>query len=115
MRKLDPQRFQMAVMCLALGRAKTAVRAQILANCQKVSHFSCRELNDLREAYFALHMEELITLALADVWKLPSFARYRPTQPQPLRYDNATGETLVDIARSYAVSYSTISRLEATI
>jgi hypothetical protein len=32
MRPLDPQRFQMAVMCLALGRAKTAVRAQILAD-----------------------------------------------------------------------------------
>jgi hypothetical protein len=81
MKPLDPQRFQMAVMCLALGRAKSAVKADILANGQKVSQYSCRELNEKREAYFAAHMEELITQALADVWRLPSFARYR-TQPE---------------------------------
>jgi len=85
MRPLDPQRFHMAVMCLALGRAKYAVKAQILANGQKLSAFSCVELNQRREAYFALHMEELIASALVDVWRLPSFARYRQTQPQPQR------------------------------
>jgi hypothetical protein len=84
MRPLDPQRFQCAVKALALARAKSAVLAQILANGEKVSQFSCREINDKREAYFALHMEELINQALVDVWKLPSFARYRPqSQPQP--------------------------------
>jgi hypothetical protein len=84
MKPLDPQRFQMAVMCLALGRAKSAVKAQILADGLKVSAFSCAELNEKREAYFALHMEELIERALVDVWRLPSFARYRPqTQPKP--------------------------------
>jgi hypothetical protein len=82
-KQLDPQRFQMAVMCLALGRAKHAVRAQILADGLKLGAFSCVELNERREAYFALHMEELITQALVDVWRLPSFARYRPqTQPK---------------------------------
>jgi hypothetical protein len=82
---LDPQRFECAVKALALCRAKTAVLAQILANGEKVSQFSCREINDKREAYFAAHMEELITKALADVWRLPQFARYRQqqTQPQP--------------------------------
>jgi hypothetical protein len=86
MKPLDPQRFQMAVMCLALGRAKYAVKAQILADGLKLGQFTCAELNQRREAYFALHMEELIAQALVDVWKLPSFARYRPqaqTQPKP--------------------------------
>ena len=73
----------MAVMCLALGRAKSAVRADILANGQKLGQFSCREINERREAYFAANMEELITQALADVWRMPTFARYRQTQPQP--------------------------------
>jgi hypothetical protein len=77
MRKLDPQRFQLVVTQLALSRAKAAVRAQILANGEKVSHFSCRELNDKREAYFAAHMEELITKAIEDAWRFPEFARHR--------------------------------------
>jgi len=59
-KQIDEQRFQMAVMCLALGRAKSAVKADILANGQKVSQFSCREINEKREAFFACHMEELI-------------------------------------------------------
>jgi hypothetical protein len=37
MRKLDPQRFECAVKALALCRAKYAVRAQILANGEKLS------------------------------------------------------------------------------
>jgi hypothetical protein len=85
-KQLDEQRFQCAVMSLALGRAKSAVKAQILADGLKPSAFSCVELNARREAYFASHWEELITQALVDVWRLPSFARYRPqtqTQPQP--------------------------------
>ena len=43
-KQIDEQRFQMAVMCLALGRAKSAVKADILANGQKVSQFSCVSL-----------------------------------------------------------------------
>ena len=83
---LDPIRFNCAVKTLALGRAKTAVVAQILANGEKVSQFSCRELNDKRDAYFAAHMEELITQALVDVWRLPQFARYRQqSQPEVMR------------------------------
>ena len=77
MKPLDPQRFQMAVMCLALGRAKTAVKADILANGQKLGQFSCREINERREAYFAANMEELITKALVDVWRIPEFARHQ--------------------------------------
>ena len=75
--KIDEQRFQMAVMCLALGRAKTAVKADILANGQKLGQFSCREINEGREAYFAANMEELITQALVDVWRIPEFARHQ--------------------------------------
>ena len=58
MKPLGPQRFERAVKGLALYRA-----------------ISCREINDKREAYFATHMEELITKALVDVWRLPQFAR----------------------------------------
>ena len=84
MKPLDPQRFQMTVMCLALGRAKSAVKAQILADGLKLSAFTCVELIAKRDAYFAANMEELIECALVDVWRLPSFARYRPqTQTQP--------------------------------
>jgi hypothetical protein len=85
MRKLDPQRFECAVKALALCRAKSAVLAQILANGEKVSQFSCREINDKRQAYFEANMEALISQALVDVWRMPQFARYRQqqTQPQP--------------------------------
>jgi hypothetical protein len=79
---LDPQRFERAVKSVALCRAKYRVIDQIRADGQKLGQFSCREINEKREAYFALHMEELITQALVDVWKLPSFARHRQ-QPQP--------------------------------
>jgi hypothetical protein len=74
-------------MGLALCKAKWAVRAQILADGQKLSQFSCVELNDKRDQYFVANMEALINQALVDVWRLPSFARYRPTQPksQPVR------------------------------
>jgi hypothetical protein len=78
MKPLDQQRFQCAVKSLALCRAKYAVKAQILADGLKVSHFSCTEITAKRDAYFCANREELIALALADVWKLPSFARYRP-------------------------------------
>jgi hypothetical protein len=71
-------------MSLALCKAKWAVQAQILADGLKLSAFTCVELNKRHDEYFALHMEELIERALVDVWRLPSFARYRPqTQPQP--------------------------------
>ena len=95
-KQIDEQRFQMAVMCLALGRAKSAVKADILANGQKLGQFSCREINEKREAYFAAHMEELITQALVDVWRLPSFARYRPTQPQsqPVRQSEPISQSV---------------------
>ena len=85
-KQIDEQRFQMAVMCLALGRAKSAVKADILANGLKIGHFSCAELNNKRDQYFAANMEALINQALVDVWRLPSFARYRPqtqSRPQP--------------------------------
>jgi hypothetical protein len=84
-KQLDPQRFQCAVKALALCRAKTAVVAQILANGEKVSQFSCREINEKRQADFEANMDELISKALVDVWRLPQFARYRQqqTQPQP--------------------------------
>jgi len=83
---LDPQRFELAVKCLALHRAKTAVIAQIRADGLKLGHFSCREINEKRQAYFEAHMEELITKALVDVWRLPEFARYRQqTQPEVMR------------------------------
>jgi hypothetical protein len=65
-------------MGLALCKAKWAVRSQILADGEKLSAFSCVELNKKREAYFALHMEELIASALVDVWRLPSMAKYLP-------------------------------------
>ena len=82
MRPLDPQRLQCAVMTLALGRAKTKVKEQILADGEKIAHYSCTELNAKRDQYFAANMEALITQAIVDVWKLPMFARYRPgSQP----------------------------------
>jgi hypothetical protein len=67
-------------MSLALCKAKWAVKADILANGQKVSQFSCAELNNKCDQYFAANMEALINQALVDVWRLPSFARYRQTQ-----------------------------------
>jgi hypothetical protein len=78
MRPLDPQRFQLAVRCLALLTAETRVVEQMRADGLKVSHFSCVELQKKREAYFDLHREELINKALVDIWRLPMFARYRP-------------------------------------
>jgi hypothetical protein len=83
-KQLDEQRFRCAVMGLALCKAKWAVRNQILADGLKLGQFSCAELNEKRQAYFEGNMHELITQALVDIWKLPSFARYRPqTQAQP--------------------------------
>jgi hypothetical protein len=77
---LDPQRFELAVMSLALCRAKAAVIAQIRADGLKLGNYSRAEINDKRQAYFAANMEELINKALVDVWRMPSFAKYR--QPQ---------------------------------
>ena len=77
MKPFDPRRFERAVKTLALYRAKTAVIAQIRANGQKLGQFSCREINEGREAYFAANMEELITQALVDVWRIPEFARHQ--------------------------------------
>jgi hypothetical protein len=56
MKPLDPARFELAVttlVCLMFIRSRAA------------------------------HMEELITQALVDVWRMPQFARYRQTQTQP--------------------------------
>jgi hypothetical protein len=78
---LDPQRFQLAVTSLALYQAKTKVIEQISANGEKLSAYSSRDISVMKEAYFAQHTKELITQALEDVWRLPSFARYR--QPRP--------------------------------
>jgi ABC-type iron transport system FetAB ATPase subunit len=82
MKPLDPQRFQAAVMCVALQRSKTKVIEQIRAEGRKVSHYSCREIRELAEAYFAAHMEELIPKAVEDCWTFPMFARYRQQQTQ---------------------------------
>jgi hypothetical protein len=79
---LDPQRFELIVTQLALGQAKSKVKAQNLADGQKLCHFSCVEIDAKRREYFASHMEELINQALVDVWRLPEFARYRQTQTQ---------------------------------
>ena len=79
---LDPQRFERAVISVALCRAKYRVLDQIRADGLKVSQFSCREINDRRQAYFERNMKELITRATADAWRMPMFARHRP-QPQP--------------------------------
>jgi hypothetical protein len=68
---------------LALYRAKAAVIAQIRADNLKLGQFSSREINEKREAYFAQHMEELITKALADVWRFPEFARHRNSKSSP--------------------------------
>ena len=80
MKPLDPQRFERAVMGLALCRAKSAVIAQIRADGLKLHNYSCVEINSKRQAYFAANMEELITHAIADVWRSPRFAKYRQTQ-----------------------------------
>jgi hypothetical protein len=82
MKPLDPARFERAVICLALNTAKYRVLDQIFADGLKLSQFTCREINDKRHAYFAANMEELITKAIEDAWKLSTFARHRP-QPQP--------------------------------
>ena len=55
---------------------------KIRADGQKIGQFSCAEINEKRQAYFEANMEELITQALVDVWRLPMFARYRQTQSQ---------------------------------
>jgi hypothetical protein len=83
MRPLDPARFERAVTTLALCKAKWAVIAQIRADGLKLGQYSCAELNGKRDQYFAANMEALINQALVDVWRLPSFARYRQTQTQP--------------------------------
>jgi hypothetical protein len=56
---------------------------QIRADGLKLSQYSCAELNNKRDQYFAANMEALITQALVDVWRLPQFARYRQQQTQP--------------------------------
>jgi hypothetical protein len=78
---LDPQRFERAVISVALCRAKYRVLDQIRADGLKVSQFSCREINEKRQAYFAANMEELINKAIEDAWRFPEFARHRQTQP----------------------------------
>ena len=94
MRPLDPGRFERAVMSLALCKAKWAVKAQILADGLKLGNYSSREINEKRQAYFAANMEELIAKALVDVWRLPSFARYRQPTAQP----EATPSTISRLA-----------------
>ena len=82
MKPLDAQRFERAVISLALYRAMAAVLNQIRDEGLKVSQFTCREINDRRHAYFERNMKELITRAIADAWQMPMFARHKP-QPQP--------------------------------
>ena len=75
---LDPQRFERAVICLALCSAKYRVLDQVRDENLKLSQFSAREINDRRQAYFAANMEELITKAIEDAWRFPEFARHKP-------------------------------------
>jgi len=77
---LDPIRFNCAVRCLALHQANAKVKEQIRAKGDKLHEFSCKEITARAEAYFGAHMEELINQALEDVWRMPSFARYRQTE-----------------------------------
>jgi hypothetical protein len=67
MKPLDPQRFQYAVTTLALGAAKYRVLDQLRADGKKPSHYSCAEINALREVFFANHLDELMAQALTDV------------------------------------------------
>ena len=78
MKPLDPARFERAVISLALCCARYRVLDQIQADGLKVSQFTCREIDDKRQAYFAANMEELITKAIEDAWRFPEFARHKP-------------------------------------
>ena len=77
MKPLDPARFERAVICLALCCAKYRVLDQIRSENLKLSQFSAREIDDKRQAYFAANMEELITKAIEDAWRMPMFARHK--------------------------------------
>jgi len=50
---------------------------QIRSENLKLSQFSAREIDDKRQAYFAANMEELITKAIEDAWRMPMFARHK--------------------------------------
>jgi hypothetical protein len=83
MRPLDPQRLQRSVMVFALCQAKAKVIEQIRAEGLKLASFSCREINEKRDSYFLANAEALIAKAAVDVWRLPEFAKHRPTEGQP--------------------------------
>ena len=78
MKPLDPAKFERAVICLALCKAKYRVLDQIRSENLKLSQFSAREIDDKRQAYFAANMEELITKAIEDAWRFPEFSRHKP-------------------------------------
>jgi hypothetical protein len=80
MKPLDAQRFERAVICLALNKAKYKVLEQIRSENLKLSQFTCREINEKRHQYFEANMETLISQALIDVWRLPTFSRYQPKE-----------------------------------
>ena len=77
MKPLDAARFERAVISLALCSAKYRVLDQIRSENLKLSQFSAREIDDKRQAYFAANMEELITKAIEDAWRMPMFARHK--------------------------------------
>jgi len=76
-RNPDPHRARRAVMTLAMLRAKSAVLADIRAKGLRPGEFSAREITQLAEAYFAQHMDRLITDAAEVIATWPGFARWR--------------------------------------
>ena len=68
------QRFQLAVRTIALLKAKKSVQAQIRARGQRISDYSCRDINILANAEFERNREELITKAVAVCLTFNEFA-----------------------------------------
>lgn len=68
------QRFHSAVRIIAMLQAKRAVKEEIRAKGQKIAEFSCREISERADAFFAQHREELMAKATAIVRTFPEFA-----------------------------------------
>ena len=68
------QRFHSAVRIIAMLQAKRAVKEEIRAKGQKIAEFSCREISERADAFFAQHREELMAKATAIVRTFPESA-----------------------------------------
>ena len=75
--KPDPKRTRAAVMTLAMYRAKKSVLAELRAKGHRPGEFSARQITEQAEAYFAQHMERLITEAVEVIATSPHFVRWR--------------------------------------